>query len=138
MKKQITGPKMNKNGLAAAGIVNPLVSNFTPSARGWTRPFSPTLFGPCRSWTIPKPFRSVTMKKATPTKIIIEVKKQDKTTENIIEEGKTLSLRLKLSAYFLPHQYTKFFSLKSNFRLPKNFTKPCMYPFWRLTPTNLR
>lgn len=87
MKKHSTGPKTNKNGFATAGIENPLVSNFTPSEIGCTSPLNPTLLGPCRNWTIPKPFRSVTIKKATPTNTIIEVKKQDKITLTIIEEG---------------------------------------------------
>ena len=87
MKKHKTGPNTNKNGLAAAGMENPLVNNLTPSEIGWINPLKPTLFGPWRNWTIPSPFRSVTIKKATPTKSIIEVKKQDKTTLTIIEEG---------------------------------------------------
>lgn len=42
------GVKMNRIGEDVEGRIGSLMNSFTPSARGWSRPNGPTMFGPFR------------------------------------------------------------------------------------------
>ena len=61
-------PGANQNNIwfLPWGMVFSLTNSLTASAKGWTIPQIPTLFGPLRIWTYPKILRSNKVKKAIP------------------------------------------------------------------------
>lgn len=45
----VAGASINRVGVAIMGRVSSLIISLNPSAKGWSRPIGPTVFGPFRS-----------------------------------------------------------------------------------------
>lgn len=59
------GAKRNKNLLALFGITISFTISFSASAKGWSTPQKPVIFGPLRRWIAPITLRSANVKSAT-------------------------------------------------------------------------
>ena len=61
-KKVKIGAKIKLNVLEFVGITDSFKSNLRPSAKGWSKPKKPTLFGPNLCWIAPITLRSAKVK----------------------------------------------------------------------------
>jgi hypothetical protein len=70
--KESAGATVKSQRFACAGKVSSLRMFFTPSAAGWSRPAQPTRLGPWRFCIHALTFRSISVRSATPTMMMVK------------------------------------------------------------------